>query len=66
VDFWDVFWLLLIFIPLLLVWAFALIDIFKRDDMEGWQAALWALCVIVFPFIGTLVYLIFRPHAGMK
>lgn len=60
------FWLLLIFIPLLLMWVFAFIDIFKRTDLEGWQTALWALCVIVFPFIGTLVYLIFRPHAGMK
>ena len=65
-DFWDVFWILLIFIPLLLVWAFALVDIFKRDDLAGWQVALWVLCVIFLPFIGTLIYLIFRPHARMK
>lgn len=63
-DFWDVFWLLLIFIPMLLIWAFALIDVFRRDDLPGWQMALWVLAIIVFPFVGTLVYLIFRPNAA--
>lgn len=60
-DFWDVFWLLLIFIPLLLVWAFAVVDIFRRDDLKGWLKALWVVVVILAPFLGTLIYLIFRP-----
>lgn len=60
-DFWDLFWLLLIFIPLLLVWVFALLDIFRRDDLSGWMTALWVLAVILAPFIGTLIYLILRP-----
>lgn len=59
-DFWDVFWLLLIFIPLLLIWGFALVDIFRRDDMPGWLKALWVICVILAPFFGTLIYLLFR------
>ncbi|BCJ72551.1 hypothetical protein CS0771_20950 [Catellatospora sp. IY07-71] len=59
-DFWDVFWLLLIFIPLLLIWAFAIIDIFRRDDLSGWLKALWIVIVILMPFLGTLIYLIFR------
>src|SRR4051794_3093664 len=59
-DFWDVFWLLLIFIPLLLIWAFAVVDIFRRDDITGWLKALWIVVVILVPFLGTLVYLIFR------
>jgi type VI protein secretion system component VasK len=65
-DFWDVFWLLLIFIPLLLVWAFAIVDIFRRDDLAGWHKALWVVCVILVPFLGTLIYLIFRPAAATK
>lgn len=60
-DFWDFFWLLLIFVPLLLIWGFALVDIFRRDDLAGWLKALWVIVVIVAPFLGTLVYLIFRP-----
>lgn len=63
-DFWDVFWLLLIFIPLMLIWAFAVVDIFRRDDIEGWVKALWLLCVLLAPFIGTLLYLIFRPQGA--
>ena len=62
VDFWDVFWLLLVFIPLLLVWAFALVDIFRRPDLTGGAKALWTVCVIVLPFVGTLLYLILRPQ----
>jgi len=59
-DFWDTFWLLLIFIPLLLIWGFALVDIFRRDDLPGWLKALWVVVVILAPFFGTLIYLIFR------
>jgi uncharacterized membrane protein YgcG len=59
-DFWEVFWLLLIFIPLLLIWAFAIVDIFRRDDMSGWLKALWVVVVILAPFFGTLIYLLFR------
>ena len=59
-DFWDMFWLLLIFIPLLLIWGFALVDIFRRDDLAGWLKALWVVVVILAPFFGTLIYLIFR------
>jgi hypothetical protein len=60
-SFWNFFWLLLIFIPLLLVWGFALVDIFRRDDLGGWMKALWLVCVILVPFLGTLIYLLFRP-----
>jgi DMSO reductase anchor subunit len=59
-NFWDTFWLLLIFIPLLLIWGFALVDIFRRDDLSGWLKAVWVVVVILAPFFGTLVYLIFR------
>jgi hypothetical protein len=59
-GFWDAFWLLLIFIPLVLVWGFAVVDIFRRDDLNGWLKALWLIVVIVAPFLGTLIYLIFR------
>jgi hypothetical protein len=60
-SFWDFFWLLLIWLPLVMMWAFALLDIFRRDDLKGWLKALWVLVVIVLPFFGTLVYLIARP-----
>ena len=60
-SFWETFFLILIFLPLALVWAGALLDIFRRDDMGGVSKALWVATVIFVPFFGTLVYLIARP-----
>ena len=65
-TFWNAFFLLLIWIPLLLIWTFALIDIFRRDDISGISKALWLVCVIVLPFIGTLIYVIARPAGATR
>ena len=65
-DFWESFFLLLIFLPLVLVWAFALVDIFRRDDIGGGWKAVWVACVILVPFLGTLMYLIVRPSGATK
>jgi hypothetical protein len=63
-TFWESFFLLLLFIPLAIVWAGALIDIFRRDDLSGPSKALWVVCVIVLPFLGTLIYLVTRPRGA--
>jgi hypothetical protein len=60
-TFWETFFLFLIFLPLLMIWAFALVDIFRRDDMGGWAKALWVVAIFLVPFFGTLIYLIVRP-----
>jgi hypothetical protein len=61
VDFWDVFWLLFIFSPLAFMWGFVIVDIFRRDDIGGVMKAVWLLAVFVLPFLGSLIYLLFRP-----
>ena len=63
-DFWDFFWLLLIYIPLLLLWMFALFDIFLRDDLSGWARALWVIFALVVPVIGMIVYFAMRPASA--
>jgi len=60
-DFWDFFWLLLIYLPLVLLWTFALVDIFRRDDMTGAGKVAWIVVVLFIPFVGTLIYMLFRP-----
>ena len=63
-NFWDVFFLLLIYIPLLLIWTFSIFDIFRRDDLHGLSKAIWLFIVILVPLFGTLLYLIFRRPGG--
>lgn len=65
-PFWNAFWLMFIFIPLLLIWGFALVDIFRRDDMGGFSKAMWVLVVILLPFFGTFIYLITRPAGATE
>jgi phospholipase D-like protein len=48
-----------ILVPLIVVWAIAVVDIFRRP-LSLMATATWIVVVLVFPFIGTLVYFIFR------
>jgi hypothetical protein len=61
VEFWDLFWLLLIYVPLVLIWSTSLIDVFRRDDLGGLGKASWVVVIFLLPFIGTLIYLVTRP-----
>ena len=60
-DFWDIFLLLAIYIPLLLLWMFSLFDIFLRDDLSGMARVMWILVVIIVPLLGMLIYFAMRP-----
>jgi len=64
-TFWDVLWamviVLFIFIPLTMLWIFALGDLFSRRDIR-WLKVSWLLLIIVVPFFGPLVYLLVRPE----
>jgi hypothetical protein len=58
--FWTIrifaFWAMIVFA---VIWAF--IDNFRRHDHHGLAKAGWALVIIIFPLLGTLIYLIARP-----
>jgi hypothetical protein len=60
-TFWDVMLFFFIWIPLVMLWFFCIFDVFARRDLSGWGKAAWALAIIVFPWLGALAYLIFRP-----
>jgi len=59
-SFWDAFWLLAIWVPLILLWGFALIDLF-RSEHSGIAKALWAVAIIFLPVIGLILYFVLRP-----
>ena len=47
-----------------ILWIFLLVriisDVFRSHDLSGWGKAGWTLFIIVLPFLGALMYLIFR------
>lgn len=64
--FWGTLLLLFVFIPLVLLWVFALVDLFMRTDLRGWQIALWLFVIVLFPIIGILIYYLVRPHEAVR
>jgi len=59
----DVFLTTLYFF-IFIIWIWLLfmvfIDIFRSHDLHGWAKALWVIGIIIMPYLGVLVYLIFR------
>jgi Phospholipase_D-nuclease N-terminal len=63
-TFLDVFWWMVVaFFWVLAIWIFiALVgDVLRRNDLSGWNKALWIAFMVVVPFIGALAYIIARP-----
>jgi hypothetical protein len=66
-PFLSVFWDILIFFAwVIFLWIAitVLIDVFRRNDISGWGKAAWVILVVIFPWIGVLIYLIVN-HNGM-
>jgi ABC-type multidrug transport system fused ATPase/permease subunit len=58
------FFLTMLYFFLFFIWIWLLftvfIDIFRSHDLGGMAKALWAIFVIILPFLGVFVYLIAR------
>ena len=57
--FWSILWFFVFFMWIMLLFQVT-VDIFRSHDLTGGMKALWILFVIVFPYLGVLVYLIAR------
>ena len=57
--FWSLLWFFLWIAWLWLVFM-VIFDIFRSDDLSGWGKALWAIFIVLVPWLGILVYLIAR------
>ena len=57
--FWTVLWLFFLF---MFIWVFVALvsDIFRDHELSGWDKAAWLVLLIVFPLVGSLIYLIVR------
>ena len=62
-SFWDFFWFLCIsflFFAYLMVLFQIVTDLFRDRTVSGVMKGVWIICLIFFPFITALVYLIAR------
>jgi hypothetical protein len=63
-TFWNVigaaFLIMFVFVPLILLWTFALVDLFVRRDIR-WRKVLWLIFIVFLPIFGPLIYLLVRP-----
>ncbi len=66
-PFLDLLWTMILFFAFF-IWIWLLItvfaDIFRRHDIGGFAKALWIIFVILFWYLGVLVYIIVE-HKGM-
>jgi hypothetical protein len=60
-DFWWAVIFVFVWIPLVLLWAFALVDVFTHKGLSGLAKVLWALLIVFLPVIGMLIYFVARP-----
>jgi signal transduction histidine kinase len=63
VDLGDLIWTTIwIFFLILFIWVFIMIisDLFRDHKLSGFAKAIWVVALIIFPLIGSLVYLIAR------
>lgn len=62
-SFWDVVWLIVIsfaFVAYLMVMFSIIVDLFRDRQESGWLKAVWIVCLILFPLVTALVYLVVR------
>lgn len=62
-SFWEVIWLIIVsfaFVAYLLMLFMIIGDLFRDHKTSGWMKALWIVCLLIFPFLTALVYLIVR------
>ena len=66
-TFWDVVWatfiVFFVFMPLILLWIYALVDFFMRRDMR-WGKVLWLVVIVFIPMFGSIIYLLVRHDDG--
>jgi len=55
----------LIVVAVAFCWGFALWDLVRRP-MHGWQKAIWLIVILALPVVGSAIYLVTSPTAGIE
>lgn len=60
---WNAIWLVIVsflFISVLMMLFYVVIDLFRDHELNGWAKAAWIIGLIFFPLLGLLIYVIAR------
>jgi predicted PurR-regulated permease PerM len=62
-SFWDIIWFIIVsfaFIAYLMIMFNILTDLFRDRSTSGGVKAVWVVCLVFFPLITAVVYLVVR------
>jgi SNF family Na+-dependent transporter len=62
-SFWDIIWFIIVsfaFIAYLMIMFNILTDLFRDRSTSGGMKAVWVVCLVIFPLLTSVVYLIVR------
>lgn len=63
---WEFFWawvvFFFVFIPLMMLWIYTMVDIFRRPDQGALAKFGWLVLILFLPLIGMLIYFAARPQ----
>ena len=60
-DWWEVILFVVVITPIIVLWLGCVLDAITRQDLSGAMKVLWILAVLLFPIVGSLVYILVRP-----
>ena len=64
-SFWNIIWFIFVSFAFIayLMFMFQIIgDLFRDHTVSGWVKAVWMICLIFFPFLTAIIYLVVRGH----
>ena len=53
--------IVLVAIPVIALWVWALADLLRRRDLSTGRKAIWIIGVLLLPLAGSVLYLAFKP-----
>jgi len=62
----EIYVLLFIFIMPLLLWIIAIIDLIQRQFQDQTNKIVWALVILLIPFVGSILYLLIGRKGGQR
>jgi len=60
-DWWEIILFVVVITPIIVLWLGCVLDAITRQDLSGPMKVLWILAVLLFPIVGSLVYVLVRP-----